>query len=366
MAALRKIVVRDFRNIELQELEFSPNVNCISGNNGEGKTNLLEAIYYLSMTKSPFGTMDKLNIRHGRDSFAIAGTYRMNTVPEAKFSIEVRSGGDKRLSRDDKPCRRVSSHIGELPVVMVSPSDTSLISESGDGRRRFVNAVLSQMDPQYLSALQGYNRLLAHRNRLLKDEGPDQDLLEAIDASMTPLSDVITKARGEFASMLNPAVARYYGLLSGGREAVSIAYKADLGDRAFADVMASCRQKDMVLGFTSRGVHRDDFDFSMDSHPIRYCGSQGQQKSFLVSLKFAQYDIMKQAAGYPPMLLLDDVFDKLDMDRISNLVSMVAGNDFGQIFITDTDRSRLSSIVDRMTQDRAYFETSAGVFTKTV
>jgi DNA replication and repair protein RecF len=365
MPVLKKITVRDFRNIAFQELEFSPNVNCISGNNGEGKTNLLDAVYYLSMTKSAFGIPEKFNIRHGRDSFAIGGTYVMDTIPEARFAIEVLSSGEKKLSRDGKACKKISSHIGQLPVVMVSPSDISLVSESGEERRRFANAVLSQMDPMYLSAIQDYNRLLAHRNRLLKEEDPDDDLLSSIDAAMEPSAEKVAASRAAFAESLSPAVSSYYSMLSGGKESVLATYCPDLGGKRLTEVFAARRSRDRALGYTSAGIHRDDFSFTMDGYPIRRCGSQGQQKSFLVSLKFAQYEIMKKASGYPPMLLLDDVFDKLDLERISNLVSLVSGNDFGQIFITDTDRSRLSAIVDRLTEDRAYFETVGGEFTKT-
>ena len=363
MPDLKKIVVRDFRNIAFQELAFSPNVNCISGNNGEGKTSLLDAVYYLSMTKSAFPAPDRYNFRYGTEGFTIGGTYVMENGLESRFSIQVKEG-EKRLSRDDKPYSRLGEHIGVLPVVMVSPGDTALVSDSAQERRRLSNAVLSQMDAEYLAAVQGYTRLLQQRNKVLKDMGADASLLDVLDARMTPLAACIFESRRRFAQDLQPVVADYYRLISGGGEEVAIDYKSELEKASLSDIFAANRQRDFMLRYTSSGVQRDDFVFTMDGHPIRCAGSQGQQKSFLVALKFAQYEIMKRSYGFAPMLLLDDVFDKLDLGRISNLISMVAGADFGQIFITDTDRARLSGIVDRITEDRAYFVTEKGEFTR--
>ena len=363
MPNLKKIVVQDFRNIAFQELSFSPNVNCISGNNGEGKTNLLDAIYYLSMTKSAFPAPDKYHFRYGTDGFTIGGTYGMENGLESRFSIQVKEG-EKKLVRDDKPYSRLGEHIGVLPVVMVSPGDTALVSESGEERRRLSNAVLSQMDAEYLAAVQGYTRLLQQRNKVLKDMGADASLLDVLDQRMAPMAAKIFDSRKQFAQDLQPVVAEYYRLISGGGESVTIEYKSDLEKSSLTELFAAHRERDFILRYTSSGVQRDDFLFTMDGHPIRRAGSQGQQKSFLVALKFAQYEIMKRSYGFAPMLLLDDVFDKLDLGRISNLISMVAGADFGQIFITDPDRTRLSGSVDRITEDRAYFVTEKGEFTR--
>ena len=313
MAILEKLVVQDYRNIALAELEFSANINCISGGNGEGKTNLLDAVWYLSMTKSAFRSSDRDNFRYGADTFSISGNYLMQSALRSRFSIKVMHKGEKKLRRDDKPYQRISEHIGELPVVMVSPDDVSLVSDSGEDRRRFMNMVLSQMDNEYLSDVQQYNKLLGQRNSALKNYRPDMA-------------------------------------------------KSDLEAGALTELLAAARNKDLVLGYTSAGPQRDDLTFGMNGHPIRRCGSQGQQKSFLVSLKFAQYELMKESFGVPPMLLLDDVFDKLDMSRTANLLAMVAGNEFGQIFITDSNKVRLAGIVDSITSDRAYFETEGGNF----
>lgn len=364
MPILEKIIISDFRNIELQELEFSPNINCISGNNGEGKTNLLDAVYYLSMTKSAFAASDKYTFRHGTEEFSIAGTYRMENGLSSRFALQTSAKGEKKIKRDDKPYTKVSEHVGVLPVVIVSPADVSMVSESGEERRKFVNAVLSQMDHEYLVALQQYNRLLQQRNKMLKDMNPDRSLLEVIDMRMSILSEPVYKARKKFVDDLRPIVKEYYRLVSGGSEEVDITYETELDKASLDELLAVSFEKDRALRYTSSGIQRDDFVFTMNGWPLRRHGSQGQQKSFLVSLKFAQYEIMKKSYGFAPLLLLDDVFDKLDMGRISNLLQMVSGKDFGQIFITDSNKVRMSGIVDTLTQDRAYFETSAGTFKK--
>ena len=362
MPVLEKIVISDFRNIELQELEFSPNINCISGNNGEGKTNLLDAIYYLSMTKSAFASSDKYTFRYGTEEFSISGTYRMENGLSSRFSLKMTTKGEKKVKRDDKAYGRVSEHVGILPIVMVSPADISMVSESGEERRRFVNAVLSQMDREYMTSLQQYNRLLQQRNKMLKEMDPDRSLLEVIDMRMSALAEPIYQARKKFVEDLKPIIAEYYKAVSGGSEQVDIEYESELSKASLEELLAVSYDKDRILKYTTAGLQRDDFAFKMNGWPIRRHGSQGQQKSFLVSLKFAQYEIMKKNYGFAPVLLLDDVFDKLDMGRISNLLEMVSGKDFGQIFITDSNKVRMSGIVDGLTQDRAYFETTAGTF----
>ena len=364
MPVLEKIVISDFRNIHLQELDFSPNINCISGNNGEGKTNLLDAIYYLSMTKSAFSASDKFNFRHGTEEFSLSGAYRMENGLSSRFALKMNSRGEKKVRRDDKQYPKVSDHIGALPIVMVSPADISMISDSGEERRRFANAVLSQMDREYMSSLQQYNRLLLQRNRMLKGAELDLALLEVMDMRMSALAEPVYHARKRFIEELKPIVSDCYQALSGGSESIGIEYDSELSKASLEELLASSLEKDKVLKYTSSGIQRDDFIFTMNGHPIRRFGSQGQQKSFLVALKFAQYEIMKRNYGFAPILLLDDVFDKLDMSRISNLLQMVASNDFGQIFITDSNKVRMSAIVDGLTQDRAYFETAAGSFTR--
>lgn len=364
MAALQKIVIQNFRNIELQEVEFSPNLNCISGGNGEGKTNLLDAIHYLSMTKSAFGISDRYNFRHGQNEFAISGTYRMDNGTESRFSIRTASDSSKTVKRDDKAYSKASEHIGILPVVLVSPADISLVSDSGEERRRFLNSVISQMDRNYLTDVQNYNRILSQRNIMLRNGTSDEILYETIDSMLSDISARIFKARDNFINELKPLVSRYYSLISGGSEDVSMEYRSDLQKADLKTLLKSCRERDICLKFTGAGIQRDDVVFTMDSYPIRKYGSQGQQKSFVVALKFAQYEIMDKFAGTPPVLLLDDLFDKLDMNRVQNLLSMVSGSDFGQIFLTDSNKVRLNTIVDSLTGDKAYIETASGTFTR--
>ncbi len=364
MPTLDKIVIRDFRNIALQEIGFSPNINCISGGNGEGKTNLLDAVWYLSMTKSAFSASDRYNFRHGASTFAISGVYDMGDGLKSRFSIQVGESGEKRVRRDDKPYGKISEHIGALPIVMVSPADISLVSESGDERRRFVNSVLSQMDREYLNSVQQYNRLLLQRNRLLRDGCTDEGLLDTFDARLSALAEPVSKRRAAFCSSLVPLVRGYYAQISGDREQIGIEYRSDLQDGRLGDILKARRERDRLLKFTGAGIQRDDFIFTMNSHPIRRCGSQGQQKSFIVALKFAQYELMKLSCGCRPMMLLDDLFDKLDPSRVGNLLSMVSDSGFGQIFITDSDKVRTRGIVDAVTSDRVYLKAEGGVFSR--
>ncbi|MCQ2154640.1 MAG: DNA replication/repair protein RecF [Bacteroidales bacterium] len=374
MATLEKIIIRNFRNISFAELSFSAGVNCICGKNGQGKTNLLDAIHYLSLTRSAFTSSDSFCYRHGCDAFSIAGTYRMQDGLSSRFVVNVENGV-KTVKRDDKVYPKVSAHIGTLPVVMVSPQDSTLVSESGDERRRFANCVLSQLSAEYLAATSRYNKLLAQRNKILKDYKPDVSLLDVLDTQMGECAAVIVPSRIKFADMLCKAVAGHYAALSGESESIAVSYRSGIpvsfksdvcsaGDVAasFAAALKSSLEKDLILKYTSTGVQRDDFLFEMDGYPIRKCGSQGQQKSFLVALKLAQYDIMKASYGFPPILLLDDVFDKLDEGRIANLLKIVNSTDYGQIFITDTHRERMERIVGGIARDVKFFNAENGEF----
>ncbi len=363
MLKIKKIVIQNYKNIALQELEFSPNINCISGSNGEGKTNLLDAINYLSMTKSFITSLDKYNFRYNEDQFSISANYLMSNGQDCRFSVSVSKKGDKKLKKEDKLYSRISEHIGILPIVVISPLDVSLISDSGEERRKFLNSFLSQIDKEYLDVLLKYNRVLSQRNQYLKSNiNIDDDLLLSFDTKLSYFADIIYNKRKDLIKELIPLFKKYYALLSSEKEEVDILYKSDLEHNKLDELLLENRQKDKVLKFTTKGIHRDEVLFIMNEHLIRRTGSQGQQKSFLVSIKFAQYELMKKYFSYEPILLLDDVFDKLDMSRISNLISMVAGDDFGQIFITDSNKVRMSKIVDNITKDRKYFEVTQGVF----
>lgn len=360
MPHLKKVIIQDFRNIHLQELEFCGKINCIHGGNGEGKTNLLDAVWYLSMTKSVFSVSDKFNFRHGTDTFGISGSYGLENGLGTRISVQVDRDGSKKLKRDDRVYGRISDHIGLLPIVMVSPTDSALVTDTGEERRKFVNAVLSQTDPEYLSSVQNYNTLLAQRNRLLKDSPDENTLLDILDERLNATARPIFEKRNRFTGELVPVVRKYYKTISGASEDVDIEYRSDLHKGDLLQILHNSRQKDRILKFTSAGVQRDDFIFTMDGFPIRKCGSQGQQKSFLVALKFAQYEIMKDICGASPILLLDDLFDKLDSSRVANLLTAVSDEGFGQIFLSDTNKERIRQAIGA--KECRYFEAVGGTF----
>lgn len=363
MPVLQKILVSSFKNIDIQELSLSPNINCITGDNGEGKTNLLDAVYYLSMTKSAFSQSDRFNYMRGRDAFAITGLYAMENGLLNKYSVSV-SAGEKSVRLNDKAYDKISDHIGALPVVIVSPYDISLVNDSGEERRRFLNSILSQLDHEYMRSVQSYNKLLLQRNSLLKTGVSDRSYVSVLDEKLSQLADYIYQKRDGFVCKLIPVIREYYCKVSGRDDSVDVRYRSDISEGSLADLLKDSLERDLRLGYTTRGVQRDDLEFVISGFPLKKCGSQGEQKSFMVSLKFAQYSLMRDVYGFPPMMLLDDLFDKLDQGRVANLLKIVLGNDFGQVFITDCNRSRMRKVVDALTEERAYFEVEGGCFTR--
>jgi len=358
---LKKITVTNFKNIPEAHIIFSPKINCITGINGSGKTNLLDAVYYLSMTKSFFSTIDHLSIMYDSDCTSLNGEYARDDSGVENISLSFNSKGEKLLKRNSRNYTRFSDHIGLIPVVMVSPSDTSLINDSGDERRKFINAILSQIDKEYLRRLQNYNQILIQRNRLLKDDIIQEYLLNVFNEQLSANASYIFKKREEFVEMLVPLVKEYYNLLSGEREEVDIEYRSDLHEGSLIDILGRTLEKDKHLGYTSSGVQRDDLIFCMKGHPIKRGGSQGQQKSFLIALKLAQFAVMKNIHGVSPILLLDDLFDKLDMLRVEQLLRLVSSDFFGQIFITDSNKVRISNILDEIAGESLSFEIENGV-----
>lgn len=356
---LERILLTNFKNIAQAEVPFSPKINCITGENGAGKTNLLEAVHYLSMTKSFLPITDRFVCRFGTDSCALHGVYRKDGQEE-RIAVSLKPDGEKTVRRNGKNYVRISDHIGFLPVVAVSPSDISLVHDSGEERRRLMNMVLSQTDPEYLRAVKAYNRALLQRNRVLKQDRPDPGLLDAFTAMLVQYGEPVHRKRAELARELDRLTEIHYRHLSGGRERVEIAYASDLNGGNFADLLESVRERDRLLRFTTVGVQRDDLQFSMDGHPIRKSASQGQQKTFLTALKLAQFELMRSIYGYRPILLLDDVFDKLDMSRVGWLVELVAREDFGQIFLTDSNKVRLEGLVAEITGEHAFFQVRDG------
>lgn len=356
---LERIIIKDFKNIASADVAFAPKVNCICGDNGEGKTNLIEAVYYLSMCKSFLSYGDRYVCRYEADEVVLHGTYCIEGGKE-DIAISVKKNGEKIVRRNAKAYKRISEHVGKIPVVMVSPSDVSLINDSGEERRRFVNMMLSQTDAEYLRAVVSYQKLLKQRNALLKDPGCRELLIETVSERMQKDAAYIYNKRAEAVVSLNASTAKYYEAISGGKELVSIKYRSDLENSDIMSLFEANRIKDKALGFTTGGVHRDELEFSIGGYPLKKCASQGQQKSFLVALKMAQYAVMKDARSVCPILLLDDLFDKLDHSRVEALVKMVMTDIFGQVFITDTDRGRLSEMVGRETDDVRFLRVCAG------
>jgi len=360
---LRRIILHDFKNTADADVEFSSGVNCIVGNNGTGKTNLLDAIYYLSMTKSYFSQSDQYVIRFGCEEASLTGFYQMDNGCEEKISAAVRKG-DKTIRRGEKTYTRFSEHIGLIPIVMVSPYDTCLINESGEDRRKYVNFILSQIDGKYLTHVQQYNQLLLRRNKLLRDNAMCSDmLLETISEQMAPHAQYIFEARKSLCEEMLPLTQQLYASIAGALEQVSMSYRSSLEDTEFLELMQANLEKDRALGYTLSGVQRDDIAFTLDGHPLRKCGSQGQQKSFLLSLKLAQLKYMQEAWHLTPILLLDDVFDKLDTHRVESLLNIVTSSGFGQIFITDSNKTRVESILGKLSTDSRLFNTEDGRYT---
>lgn len=358
---LKKITVNNFKNIPEAHIIFSPKINCITGINGSGKTNLLDAVYYLSMTKSFFSTVDHLSIMYDSDCTSLNGEYARDDSGVENISLSFNSKGEKFLKRNSRNYSRFSDHIGLVPIVMVSPSDISLINDSGEERRKFMNAILSQMDKEYLRRLQNYNQILIQRNRLLKGDIFQEELLSTFNDQLSVNASYIFNKREDFIKQLVPLVKEYYSLLSGEREEVDIEYKSDLHEETLDEILVRTIEKDKYLGYTSSGVQRDDLVFCMKGHPIKRGGSQGQQKSFLIALKLAQFAVMKKLHGVSPILLLDDLFDKLDMLRVEQLLRLVSSDFFGQIFITDSNKVRISNILDEIAGESLSFEIENGI-----
>ena len=385
---LRKLKVINFKNIREATLQFSPKINCILGNNGGGKTNLLDAIYYLSMTKSFFNIPENYAVTFGEQSMGLIGDYMLQEKSE-RIHLAIRlpdaadasqpgatasqpARNEKQLWRNEKRIAKFSSHIGLLPIVMVSPQDAILVNGSGEERRRFLNFILSQTDPLYLSNIQNYNSLLAQRNKLLKlcagtgarsaaTRGWDE-LIQTITLQMESPAAYVHAKRQELAESLSQYTAQYYKELSGNREAVTMRYQSDLNSSTPKEIFQRSQQQDLRFGYTTAGPHRDDMLFFIEGFPIKKVGSQGQQKSFLIALKLAQFQIIKQISGKLPILLLDDLFDKLDMTRVEYLLSLVAGETFGQIFITDSNKVRINQILARVDSTAKSFEVHGGTY----
>ena len=372
---LKSLNILNYRNIREASLEFSPKLNCLVGLNGQGKTNVLDAIYLLSFAKSAFTSQDSLNITHGEEMALVQGIYN-DGMSEASplndgmmtISCGLRKGVKKQFRRDKKDYPRLIDHIGLIPLVMISPADQQLIDEGSDERRRFMDVVISQSDRKYLDSLTRYNALLKQRNALLKQyaeaAAPPDDLLEVLEWQMVEPAEYIFKARTEFFEAFQPYFEEVYQRISGrknatetdnpdnpeGPEVPGLRYVSQLQDRDLREAYVRTRQRDLILGWTSQGVHKDDLEMKLGEWPLKQVGSQGQQRTFILAMKLAQALYLGAISHQPsafskPILLLDDIFDRLDGERVERIVNMVQGEEFGQIFITDTDRQHLTEIL---------------------
>lgn len=356
---LKKLVLINFKNIAQAEITLSERLNCFVGDNGAGKTNVLDAIYYLSMSKSALTMTDGQSVRHGEDFFVVEGTYAGDSGSNDTVNCSFLRRSGKVLKLNGKEYDRMADHVGRFPVVMVSPQDSVLITDAAEERRRYLNAFLSQLDRDYLASLMRYNAVLAERNRFLKSSS-DEQMLQIYDMQLADHAARIYERRRDIIERMRPLVAEFYRQLSGDREQVEIEYRSELASASMGELLLASRERDIVNGFTTSGVHRDDMSLRIGGYPLRKYGSQGQQKSFLMSLKLAQYRILAEVCGERPLLLLDDLFDKLDTSRVENLLTLVAGDDFGQIFITDCNRSRLETILSRAGEKYALFTVEGG------
>lgn len=367
---LLSLNILNYRNIREASLEFAPKLNCFVGLNGQGKTNVLDAIYLLSFAKSAFTSQDSLNITHGEQMSMVQGVYSYSeSGPTAEggqttISCGLRKGVKKQFRRDKKDYQRLIDHIGLIPLVMISPSDQQLIDEGSDERRRFMDVVISQLDRKYLDCLTTYNALLKQRNALLKQladkypsplqgESEGAALLEVLEWQMIEPAEYIFAKRTAFFEAFEPYFAKTYAQISGSAEIPQLRYISQLQDRDLRESYIKTRQRDLILGWTSQGIHKDDLEMRLGDYPLKQVGSQGQQRTFVLAMKLAQAlyisnhnsSLEGRSGGVSPILLLDDIFDRLDSERVERIVNMVQSEQFGQIFITDTDRQHLTEIL---------------------
>ena len=355
---LEKLSLINYKNIRAANLELSSKINCLIGQNGVGKTNVLDAIYFLSFCHSASNPIDSQVITHDEGFFLIEGTYQ----EELCISCGMKRGTKKHFKRNKKEYKRLSEHIGLIPLVMISPSDTLLIEGGSEERRKLMDVVISQYDRSYIDAMNRYNKALLQRNTMLKqEEEPDPEVLSLWEEQMAIEGERIFACRDAFVKALTPVFQRYYETISGNKEQVEMTYISHCQRGPLLEVIQRDRQKDRIMGFSLHGVHRDDLVFSLGGHPLKREGSQGQHKTFVIALKLAQFDFLKRTNNQTtPLLLLDDIFDKLDADRVEQIVKLVASDEFGQIFITDTNRDHLDQILSRTSHDYRIFHVENG------
>ncbi|HIA37803.1 MAG TPA: DNA replication/repair protein RecF [Flavobacteriales bacterium] len=361
---LKKLSLINFKNFKDVNLSFADHVNCFVGDNGGGKTNLLDAIHYLSFCKSFINPIEGQNINHGEGFYMIQGTFELNKKEE-KVYCGFKKGNKKTFKRNSKEYSRLADHIGLLPVVMVSPEDISLISEGSEIRRKLIDTIISQLDKIYLDNLIEYNKILLQRNALLKRLAGtvnfDVPSLEVWDEQMVRLGKLIHDKRLAFMEQFLPIFQEYFNFISGGAEKVSISYSSQLNDKDFSLILAEALDRDRIVQYSTVGIHKDDLLFKIEGFPIKKIGSQGQKKSFVIAIRLAQFDFIKNFKEFKPLLLLDDIFDKLDPSRVKKLIEKVSGEAFGQIFITHTHKKRLKEVLKNIAVGYMMFNVNNGL-----
>ena len=355
---LEKLSIINYKNIAAATLELSPKINCLIGQNGVGKTNVLDAIYFLSFCHSANNPVDSQVIRHGEEFFMLEGNYD----EDLHITAAMKKGTKKHFKRNKKEYKRLSEHIGLIPIVVVSPADTLLIEGGSEERRRLMDMVISQYDCSYIDAMNRYNKALQQRNALLKlDEEPDNDVISLFEEQMAIEGEKIYQRRKAFIEELIPIFQRIHETIAENREQVSLTYQSHCQRGSLLEVIQRDRFKDRAIGYSLHGIHRDDLEFSLGGHPMKREGSQGQNKTFVIALKLAQFDFLKRTnSKTTPLLLLDDIFDKLDARRVEQIVKLVGGDEFGQIFITDTNRDHLDQILANSEHDYKIFYVDNG------
>ena len=359
---LNKLSIINYKNIEAATLDLSAKLNCFIGHNGEGKTNLLDAVYYLSFCRSAFNPKDSEVMRHDADYFVLEGDYTTDGGDKEQVYCGMKRGTKKHFKRNKKEYKRLSMHIGQVPLIFVSPADATLIDGGSEERRRLVDVVISQYDTPYIEDLNRYNKALQQRNKLLKqEEEPDSTLMELLEIQMAEYGEAIYKKRAAFVEELTPVFQRIYQTICENREQVSLEYVSHCQRGSLLDVIRRDRAKDRIMGYSLHGIHKDDLVMKLGDYPIRREGSQGQNKTYVLALKLAQFDFLRRTSGNnTPLLLLDDIFDKLDSSRVEQIVRLVSGDDFGQIFITDTNRDHLDKILQGSSFSYKIFSVEGG------
>ncbi len=358
---LDSLDILNYKNIHEANLVFSNKINCFIGNNGMGKTNILDAIYYLSFCKSHANAIDSQNINHESDFFMIKGNY-LKDDKEEQIYCGVKRRQKKQFKRGQKEYEKLSDHIGLIPLVMVSPEDHLLINAGSDERRKFMDGVISQYNKTYLQQLLQYNNALKQRNALLKlDKAVDTTVFEVIEEQMDAAGRYIHEERTKFIAAFIPVFQSFYATISDNNELINLEYRSQYQNYdSLIDRMAETRSRDLILGFSTQGIHKDELEMSLGDYPIKKVGSQGQNKTYLIALKFAQFDFLKKTHGCTPILLLDDIFDKLDASRVEEIIKLVLSDLFGQIFITDTNRENLEKLLTQLNSNAKIFNVVDG------